>query len=208
MSCKIVNVSNMLARKLDDFIERHYANNKSALLLKGARQVGKTSAIREYAKRHKMNLIEINFYEDDSACSLFSGAQTAKDVLLRISAHTRKRTSLPNTMVFFDEVQKCPEIITWIKFLVDEGSCRYALSGSLLGVELQDIESVPVGYMAVKEVFPLDLEEFFVRMIYYMPSDIWAEWNDNHYAGRQIWIDVFELTEEEISELDDPMLPW
>ena len=137
----------MLARKLDDFIERHYANNKSALLLKGARQVGKTSAIREYAKRHKMNLIEINFYEDDSACSLFSGAQSAKDVLLRISAHTRKRTSLPNTMVFFDEVQKCPEIITWIKFLVDEGSCRYALSGSLLGVELQDIESVPVGYM-------------------------------------------------------------
>lgn len=160
MSCKIVNVSNMLARKLDDFIERHYANNKSALLLKGARQVGKTSAIREYAKRHKMNLIEINFYEDDSAYSLFSGAQSAKDVLLRISAHTRKRTSLPNTMVFFDEVQKCPEIITWIKFLVDEGSCRYALSGSLLGVELQDIESVPVGYMAVKEVFPLDLEEF------------------------------------------------
>ena len=78
----------MLARKLDDFIERHYANNKSALLLKGARQVGKTSAIREYAKRHKMNLIEINFYEDDSACSLFSGAQSAKDVLLRISAHT------------------------------------------------------------------------------------------------------------------------
>jgi predicted AAA+ superfamily ATPase len=47
----------MLARKLDDFIERHYANNKSALLLKGARQVGKTSAIREFAKRHKMNLI-------------------------------------------------------------------------------------------------------------------------------------------------------
>ena len=160
MSCKIVNVSNMLARKLDDFIERHYANNKSALLLKGARQVGKTSAIREYAKRHKMNLIEINFYEDDSACSLFSGAQSAKDVLLRISAHTRMRTSLPNTLIFFDEVQKCPEIITWIKFLVDEGSCRYALSGSLLGVELQDIESVPVGYMAVKEVYPLDLEEF------------------------------------------------
>ncbi len=150
----------MLARKLDNFIERHYANNKSALLLKGARQVGKTSAIREYAKRHQINLIEINFYEDDSARSLFSGSQSAKDILLRISAHTKKRTSLPNTMIFFDEVQKCPEVITWIKFLVDEGSCRYALSGSLLGVELQDIESVPVGYMAVKEVFPLDLEEF------------------------------------------------
>ena len=150
----------MLDRKLDNFIERHYANNNSALLLKGARQVGKTSAIREYAKRHKMNLIEINFYEDDSASNLFTGAQSAKDVLLRISAHTKMKTSLPDTMIFFDEVQKCPEVITWIKFLVDEGSCRYALSGSLLGVELQDVESVPVGYMAVKEVFPLDLEEF------------------------------------------------
>jgi len=150
----------MLSRKLDSVIEKHYANNKSALLLKGARQVGKTSAIREYARKQKMNLIEINFYEDDSACNIFKGSQNAKDVLLRISAHTKKKTSLPNTMIFFDEVQKCPEVITWIKFLVDDGSCRYALSGSLLGVELKGVESVPVGYMAVKEVFPLDMEEF------------------------------------------------
>ena len=150
----------MLSRKLDNIIERHYANNKSALLLKGARQVGKTSAIRKYAAKQKMNLIEINFYEDDSACNIFKGSQNAKDVLLRISAHTKKKTSLPNTMIFFDEVQKCPEVITWIKFLVDEGSCKYALSGSLLGVELKGVESVPVGYMSVKEVFPLDIEEF------------------------------------------------
>ena len=152
--------TDMLSRKLDSFIERHYENNKSALLLKGARQVGKTSAIRKYATGHKTNLIEINFLEDDSACKIFKGAQNAKDVLLRISAHTKQKTSLPNTIIFFDEVQKCPEVITWIKFLVDEGSCRYALSGSLLGVELKGVESVPVGYMTVKEVFPLDLEEF------------------------------------------------
>lgn len=155
-----IKYTDMLSRKLDNFIEKHYENNKSALLLKGARQVGKTSAIRKYARKQKMNLIEINFYEDDSACGIFKGSQNAKDVLLRISAHTKKKTSLPNTMIFFDEVQKCPEVITWIKFLVDEGSCKYALSGSLLGVELKGVESVPVGYMAVKEVFPLDMEEF------------------------------------------------
>lgn len=155
-----INYTDMLSRKLDNFIAKHYENNKSALLLKGARQVGKTSAIRKYARKQKMNLIEINFYEDDSACGIFKGSQNAKDVLLRISAHTKKKTSLPNTMIFFDEVQKCPEVITWIKFLVDEGSCKYALSGSLLGVELKGVESVPVGYMAVKEVFPLDMEEF------------------------------------------------
>ena len=127
--------------------------NRKPLILNGARQVGKTSAIRKYAQTHKMNLIEINFYEDESARNIFKGTQNAKDVLLRISAHTKKKTSLPNTMIFFDEVQKCPEVITWIKFLVDEGSCRYALSGSLLGVELKGIESVPVGYMAVMEEF-------------------------------------------------------
>lgn len=150
----------MISRKLDDYIERHFANNKSSLLLKGARQVGKTFAIRKYARKYGMNLIEINFYQDAAARKLFAGAESAKEVLLRISAHTHKKTSLPNTMIFFDEVQKCPDVVTWIKFLVDEGSCRYALSGSLLGVEFRGIESVPVGYMAVKEVFPLDLEEF------------------------------------------------
>ena len=150
----------MIHRRLDEYIERHYAENKSALLLKGARQVGKTYAIRKYAQEHGMNLVEINFYEDAAARKLFEGAENAKDILLRISAHTLRKTSLPDTLIFFDEVQKCPEAVTWIKFLVDEGSCRYALSGSLLGVELKGIESVPVGYMAVKEVFPLDLEEF------------------------------------------------
>lgn len=150
----------MVARKLDNYIESHYKNSRSALLLKGARQVGKTFAIRKYAQKHKMNLIEINFYEDEPARSLFKGAKSVNEVLLRISAHTHQKTSLPNTMIFFDEVQKCPDVITWIKFLVDEGSCCYALSGSLLGVEMGDIESVPVGYMAVKEVFPLDMEEF------------------------------------------------
>lgn len=150
----------MINRKLDKYIEQHYAVNKSALLLTGARQTGKTFAIRKYAKVHNLNLIEINFYEDESAKIIFEGVQSAKDVLLRISAHTKKKTSLPNTLIFFDEVQKCPEVMTWIKFLVDEGSCRYALSGSLLGVELHDVRSVPVGYMAIKEVYPLDLEEF------------------------------------------------
>ena len=64
-----INYTDMLSRKLDNFIEKHYANNKSALLLKGARQVGKTSAIRKYARKQKMNMIEINFYEDDSPLS-------------------------------------------------------------------------------------------------------------------------------------------
>lgn len=154
----------MISRKIDKTITNHFKTNKSALLLTGARQTGKTYAIRKYADYHKLNLIEINFLEDTTAKKIFNGAKDAKDVLLRISAHTRQKTSDANTLIFFDEVQQCPEVITWIKFLVDEGSCKYALSGSLLGVELKDIRSVPVGYMTIKEVCPLDLMEFSMAL--------------------------------------------
>lgn len=150
----------MIDRKLDLYIEHHFETSKTALLLKGARQTGKTYAIRKFAMHHKYNLIEINFDEDASAKNIFAESASASDVLLRISAHTNKKISLPKTLIFFDEIQKCPQALTWIKFLVDEGSCSYALSGSLLGVELNDVESYPVGYLTIKEVFPLDLEEF------------------------------------------------
>jgi len=66
------------------------------------------------------------------------------------------------TLIFLDEVQECKEIATAIKFLVEEGSYRDILSGSLLGVELKDIRSVPVGYMDIVEMYPLDFEEFLL----------------------------------------------
>lgn len=83
-----------------------------------------------------------------------------KNILLRLSALTDKPLIKGDILIFFDEVQLCPEIITAIKFLVDDGRYRYILSGSLLGVELNNLRSVPVGYMAIKDMFPLDLEEF------------------------------------------------
>ncbi len=150
----------MIERLIDKTIENHYINSKSALLLTGARQVGKTIAFRKYAQKAEMELVEINFHEDQLAKSIFIGAQNAQDVLLRISAHSRKRLIPGKTMIFFDEIQKYPDVVTWVKFLVDEGSYRYALSGSLLGVELQDIRSMPVGSMDIKEVYPLTLVEF------------------------------------------------
>lgn len=154
----------MIYRKLDAYIETHFSRNKSALLLTGARQTGKTFAIRKYAKEKDLNLVEINFHQDPKAAMIFKDAQNAKEVLLRISAYTNQKMEQGQTLVFFDEVQKNPEVITWIKFLVDEGSFQYALSGSLLGIELKNIRSVPVGYMAVEEVFPLDLEDFFLAV--------------------------------------------
>lgn len=79
---------------------------------------------------------------------------------MRLSTITNVPMIKGDTLIFFDEVQECPNIVTAIKFLVDEGSYRYILSGSLLGEGLKDIRSVLVGYMGVKEMFPLDFEEF------------------------------------------------
>lgn len=150
----------MISRRLDQVIDNHYNLSSSALLLTGARQVGKTMAIRKFAQKADMKLIEINFYEDASARDIFIGAQNAQDVLLRISAHTRQSLEPGKTLIFFDEVQRVPDVVTWIKFLVAEGSYRYALSGSLLGVEMRNIRSVPVGSLDIVEVYPLTLMEF------------------------------------------------
>ena len=79
---------------------------------------------------------------------------------MRLSTVTSQDLVKGSTLVFFDEVQECPEIVTAIKFLVEEGSYRYVLSGSLLGVEIKNLRSAPVGYMDVKDMYPLDLEEF------------------------------------------------
>jgi hypothetical protein len=133
------------------------------LLITGARQIGKTYSIRELGKQFK-SFIEINFIETPDAVELFSGAKNSEDILLRLSALTSKPLIKGETLIFFDEVQCCPDIVTAIKFLVEEGSYRYILSGSLLGVELHDLRSEPVGYMGVKEMFPLDFEEFITNL--------------------------------------------
>lgn len=149
----------MLKRKIDDYIRNYYANTRNALLITGARQTGKTYSIRQFGKTFK-SFIEINFIEMPEAVDLFKGAKNSRDILFRLSAVTSVPLIKGETLIFFDEVQECPDIVTAIKFLVDEGSYRYILSGSLLGVELKDLRSEPVGYMGVKEMFPLDFEEF------------------------------------------------
>ena len=149
----------MLKRKIDKYIRNYYETTRNALSITGARQTGKTFSIREFGKSFK-SFVEINFVDNPEAIEVFKGAKSSTDVLLRLSAITTTPLVKGETLVFFDEVQQCPEIVTAIKFLVDEGSYRYILSGSLLGVELKDLRSEPVGYMGVKDMYPLDFEEF------------------------------------------------
>jgi hypothetical protein len=149
----------MIKRKIDAFLQQFFAKERNALLITGARQTGKTFSIRQFGQTFD-SFVEINFIEHPEAVELFRDAHGAADILLRLSAYTTVPLKKHRTLVFFDEVQACPEVVTAIKFLVDEGSYRYVLSGSLLGVELHDLRSEPVGYLSVKEMFPLDLEEF------------------------------------------------
>lgn len=149
----------MIKRKILKYLENYYKNSQNALLITGARQTGKTYSIRTFGKSFK-HFIEINFIENPEAASLLKEAKGGEDILLRISALAKKPLVKGQTLIFFDEVQQCPEIVTAIKFLVDEGSYRYILSGSLLGVALKDLRSEPVGYMGIKEMYPLDFEEF------------------------------------------------
>lgn len=155
----------MISRKIESKIEDFYKQNKKkALLITGARQTGKTYSIRQYGKTHFDNFIEINFLENPMAASLFENASNSKTLILQLSALTDKPLITGKTLIFFDEVQACKEIITAIKFLVDEGSYSYILSGSLLGIEMKDIRSIPVGYMDIYQMYPLDLEEFFTAV--------------------------------------------
>ena len=151
----------MLKRKIDSFIRQFFRRSKNALLITGARQIGKTFSVREFGKNFK-SFVEINFVENQDAVEIFRTAKSSSDILLRLSAMTNTPLIKGETLIFFDEVQKCPEIVTAIKFLVEEGSYRYVLSGSLLGVELRDLRSVPVGYLEVKDMYPLDFEEFLI----------------------------------------------
>ncbi|MDW7656188.1 MAG: AAA family ATPase [Bacillota bacterium] len=151
----------MLPRKIDERLRSFFhSESKKALLITGARQVGKTFSIRQLGRSLFKHFIEINFLENKRAQSVFEQASDSSDLLLRLSALADAPLVSGETLVFLDEVQECKEIVTAIKFLVEEGSYRYVLSGSLLGVDLKDIRSAPVGYMDIIEMFPLDFEEY------------------------------------------------
>jgi predicted AAA+ superfamily ATPase len=139
--------------------------------------------------------VEINFIEMEEAAKVLSGAKGSRDLLLRISALTNQPLIKGKTLIFFDEVQECPEIVTAVKFLVEEGSYRYIMSGSLLGVELKDLRSEPVGYMDVKELYPLDLEEFFSALG--ISEMVWQEvqmaWNRQRPVDDYVHSKLMEL---------------
>ncbi|KAA8817371.1 DUF4143 domain-containing protein [Bifidobacterium callitrichos] len=133
---------------------------KQALLVTGARQVGKTFIIEEFGRAEYKHMVEFNLVLDDNARQSFTQATSPDDLLFRISVAASGLLVPGETLVFLDEIQQCPQIVTFIKGLVDKGDYDYILSGSLLGVELEDVRSLPVGYLDEFAMYPLDFEEF------------------------------------------------
>ena len=151
----------MLKRKAITKIEQWQASYRDkALLLTGARQVGKTTAVREFAKRHYTHFIEINFVKHPIAQQAFDGTLDTDTIVTNLSAMGFGPFVDGETLVFFDEIQECPKARTAIKFLVEEHRYDYIESGSLLGINYKPVPSYPVGYEMELPMYPLDFEEF------------------------------------------------
>lgn len=152
----------MLYRKIESLIEEHLtSNSRKILLVDGARQVGKTYIIRHVGQKLFANYIEINMVEDSIGPRLFANIRSVEDFYLQVSmlAGDRMKTK-ENTLIFLDEIQAYPELITLLKFLSDDGKFTYIASGSLLGVTLSETTSIPMGSIRKVRMFPLDFEEF------------------------------------------------
>ena len=131
-----------------------------ALLVDGARQVGKTYLVRAFAQRHYGTTIEINFVESPEAKAIFAGNLDADTLIPQLSAFSGTALTPGDTLIFLDEIQECPRARTAIKFLVEDGRFDYIESGSLLGVTYENVPSLPVGYESELTLYPLSFEEF------------------------------------------------
>lgn len=152
----------MLFRKIETLIEEHLkSDTKKILLIDGARQVGKTYIIRYVGQKLFENFIELNMVEDSLGERLFAEVKTVDDFYLKVSMLAgNKMKQKENTLIFIDEIQAYPHLLTLLKFLSQDGKFTFIASGSLLGVTLSQTTSIPMGSIRKVRMFPLDFEEF------------------------------------------------
>jgi len=156
------NTDNMLRRKIEPIINRYFAGDSDKILvLTGARQIGKSYIIRHCASRYFKNIIEINLIEDKEGTKVFDNIHSPEEFYLALSVYSAQPLGdSSDTLIFLDEIQEYPHLMTMLKFLREEGKYRYAVSGSLLGITLRKSNSVPLGSIDIVRMFPLDFEEF------------------------------------------------
>lgn len=151
-----------LVRKADAFLREWKKNpDRKPLIIKGARQVGKTETIRTFARENYKNVIEINFITEPSYKVIVEEGFSAEHIIKLISRiDPTKHFEENETLIFFDEIQDFPEIATALKFFKENGKYDVICSGSLLGVQYQRIASISVGYKTDYQMYSMDFEEF------------------------------------------------
>ncbi len=152
----------MLERKFTPFLE-HFLKEEpnKILLINGARQIGKSYIIRYVGKKMFRHFVEINLKEDAEGDKVFADVHTTNDLYMRLSNYyTSSLGDKSDTLVFLDEIQSYPHLLTMLKFLNQESRYRFIASGSQLGVALSQTPSVPLGSVTIEQMYPLDFEEF------------------------------------------------
>lgn len=154
-------MNHILKRKIDSFLLQWKQNpQKLPLIIKGSRQVGKTFSIEQFAKNYG-NFIEINFVTEPQYKTIFDTGFKTDDILKQISfVNPEAKFVTNNTLILFDEMQACPNCATSLKFFKLDGRFDVICSGSLMGINYQEIESNSVGYKEEYEMQSLDFEEF------------------------------------------------
>ena len=161
-------MSEYLKRKIDKYLFDWKTNpNHKPLIIKGARQVGKTKSIENFAKRNYESIVEINFAEDPVYQQIVENGYSAEAVIKNISRiNPGARFIKGKTLIFFDEIQEFPDIATSLKFFSLDGNYDVICSGSLLGIHYKEISSISVGYKIEIEMRSLDFEEFLWALGY------------------------------------------
>ena len=150
----------MLRRKVTKCLIKWKNKSQKALLVTGARQIGKSYAIREFGKSSFACYFEVNLLLDKVARNALAEAENAVDFINRVALLSKTLLIEGNTLIFIDEIQEYPEIVTLMKALVEDGRYSFIFSGSMLGTEFKGISSFPVGYVEQIVMRPMDFEEF------------------------------------------------
>lgn len=165
----------MLERKFTQFLEHFLMEETNKILLvNGARQIGKSYLIRYVGQKLFSHFVEINLKEDKEGDQVFADVHTTQDLYIRLSNYySAPLGDKRDTLVFLDEIQSYPHLMTMLKFLNQESRYRFIASGSQLGVALSETPSVPLGSVTIEQMYPLDFEEFL------WATGISKEWIEN-----------------------------
>lgn len=190
---QVITMAKLLRRKIDSYLIDWKNNpNRKPLIVKGARQIGKTRSIEWFASQNYTNIVEINFIEQKQYRNIFNDGFEVDVILKNISLLNPNLKFVPGeTIFFFDELQACPNCATSLKFFKLDGRFDVICSGSLMGINYKEIESNSVGYKDDYEMYSMDFEEFLWAKGY---SDEFVEELYSHMLG----LDPFSPLQMEI----------